>query len=333
MADPGPDAAVMMTLSAIAYQIDIPWQLAQKQYATAGDWVLAWGPATDDYGNLFYVARSASTGSCVVAIRGSELAFTWTSVENWFYDLDVLTQVQWPYFSDADQDAVASGAYIQTLNLTKITYSGQTLLGFLKANVTSSIPLFVTGHSLGGNIATVLAAWLSSQLGPAPGQPDANTQVYTFAAPSAGNMSFASAYNLRFPNSWRYVNSLDVVPHAWTDLLGINSIYDGFFLSTPVAVQIAITGEEGALKVSELAYDSYYDQTNGAGIILPGTPLITRDWFGEVGDQHVSNTYLGLLGAAPVTSAAPGLRFAAAEREILSMAPPVLKKGKLAGSR
>ena len=56
-----PDQAIMMTLSAIAYQHDIAGQLKKTTYATAGDWSLVWGPVQDDYGNLAYVVKSAST--------------------------------------------------------------------------------------------------------------------------------------------------------------------------------------------------------------------------------------------------------------------------------
>ena len=328
MAGTGTDAAIMMTLSAIAYQSDIPGQLSHPQYATNRDWSLAWGPVSDDYGNLLYVATSASTGAYAVAIRGSELLFNWTSFENWFYDLDVLTQVEWPYFGNSNNDAVSSGAYIQAVNLTKATHSGLTLLDFLSTRRKSSVPLYVTGHSLGGNLATVLAAWLSSQLGPAAGQQDTNTRVYTFATPSPGNASFVSSYNQRFPNSWRYLNSLDVVPRAWADLLAINSVYDTFFLSTPVTAQVAVTGMQGLLEASEFCYGSWYDQTNSDGNVLPGDFALLSDWFSEVAHQHWSNTYLSLLGAPPIQ---PGLQIRLAAGEIATMTPPVLKKPRFGG--
>jgi len=91
------EQAIMMTLSAIAYQSDIAGQLKKKNYATAGDWSLAWGPIQDSYGNLAYVAVSASTGNYALVIRGSLTTFTWAALENWFYDLDVVLQSSWPY--------------------------------------------------------------------------------------------------------------------------------------------------------------------------------------------------------------------------------------------
>jgi hypothetical protein len=167
-------------------------------------------------------------------------------------------------------------------------------------SVPASATLYVTGHSLGGNLATVLASWISAQRGPAPGQQDPNTRPYTFAAPSPGNTVFASAYNARFPNSWRYVNVLDVVPNAWDNLPNIDGIYDDYGLSTPLLAQAAIDSMYGLLLASEEAYGSYYQQTNGRGTSIGPNWFMNVDWYTEVGFQHGHNTYLGLLGAPPV---------------------------------
>ncbi len=100
----------MMTLAAIAYQRDIAGQLKKKNYATEGDRSLAWGPIQYCYGNLAYVAVSASTGNYALVIRGSLPTFTWAAFENWFYDLDVLLQFSWPYFPNAECK-VSNGTY------------------------------------------------------------------------------------------------------------------------------------------------------------------------------------------------------------------------------
>ena len=296
-----PDQAIMMTLSPIAYQKDIVGQLKiTKSYAAAGDWSLAWGPTQDDYGNLAYVARSASTGNYALVIRGSLTTFTWAALENWFYDLDVLFQAAWPYFPNAPGCRISNGTYFQASGLAGSTYAGRTLASFLTQNVPKSATLYVTGHSLGGNLAMALASWISAQRGPAAGQPDPNTRAYTFAAPSPGNTVFASAYNARFPNSWRYVNVLDAAPNAWDNLPNIDSIYDDYGLSTPLLVQGAVDSMYAALLASEEAYGSYYQQPNGRGTTIGPDWLMNVDWYTEVGFQHGHNTYLGLLGAPAV---------------------------------
>lgn len=96
------------------------------------------------------------------------------------------------------------------------------------------------------SLASVLASWISSLRGPPAIQTDPTTVVYTFAAPTAGNTEFASAFNSRFPSSWRYWNSQDVVPHAWESLPDIDGIYDGIGIPAPGDVKVVIDGMETA---------------------------------------------------------------------------------------
>ena len=64
----------------------------------------------------------------------------------------------------------------------------------------SGVPIFITGHSLGGALATLATAHLSGW---------GLTACYTFGAPRVGDKGFAS--NLRAP-VYRVVNPLDTVP-------------------------------------------------------------------------------------------------------------------------
>jgi triacylglycerol lipase len=323
MSEPWPDSAITMTLAAIAYEPDIPGQLRRPGYATAGDWPLVWGPVTDDYGNLAYVAQSGSNGRYALVIRGTETTFSLATLQNWFYDLDVLTQVVWPYFAGNQSCRISNGAFLQASNLTSASWSGQTLASFLTQEVPADAALILTGHSLGGNLASVLASWISSLRGPPARQPDPNTVVYTFAAPSAGDMAFASAFNARFPRSWRYWNSLDVAPRAWDHLPDFDDIYDGIGIPTPGDVQVVVDAMEVSLLASEVWYDSVYEQPNSAGSVLSGhavTPAI--GWVFEAAAQHASNMYLSLLEAPIIKGdlfSGPGAR----ERG------PVLKRPRL----
>jgi hypothetical protein len=144
-----PDPAVMMTLSAIAYYTDIPGQLADTHYATGGIWSLTWGPVQDELGNLAYVAVNASTNAYALVIRGSETNFSFATLDNWFFDLDVLIQEDWPYFPDTPGARISNGAYLQASNLTSASSSGVTLATFLTEQVPSSATLYLTGHQPG----------------------------------------------------------------------------------------------------------------------------------------------------------------------------------------
>jgi len=68
-------------------------------------------------------------------------------------------------------------------------------------------PLFITGHSLGGALATLAAIDLTNNTAfTAP-------IVYTFAAPRVGDPKFASSYNTAVGTHWRFQNEFDIVPH------------------------------------------------------------------------------------------------------------------------
>lgn len=319
MSNSWPEAAVMMTLSGIAYSTDIPGQLQNQNYATQGDWSLVWGPYNDSYGNLAYVAKSASTGSYALAIRGSETNVSFNTLYNWFFNLYVTWQSPWPYLTNPTGAMVSRGSWDQASNLTVATWNGQTLGNFLTQSIPAGATIYVTGHSLGGNLASVLASWISYQRGPAGNLPDFSTVAYTFAAPSAGNTAFADGFNLRLFNSYRYWNSLDAIPHAWNNLLQLNSLYEGIGISTPSWVEDAVDGMDALLLASEISYTSFYAQPNGNGTELTGSasPSAT-DYLSEVIYQHNVNVYLGLLGAPPIAAIVqPNLALAASVRTSL----------------
>lgn len=298
MANTWPDSAIMMTLAGIAYSSDIPGQLKNTDYATEGDWSVVWGPVDDSYGNLAYVAVSASTGKYALVVRGSETSFSWDTLYNWFYNLYVTWQNPWPYFPTQPQAMLSYGSWVQATQLTLASWNGQTLGQYLTDSLPKDAVLALTGHSLGGNLVTVLASWISSLRGPDGSQPDPNTEVYTFAAPSAGNTQFADGFNARFPKSYRYWNTLDAVPHAWDSLLDLLTIYDGIGITTPSWVWDAVVALEAALVASEWSYGSYYLQPNGNGSPLTGSLIeLNGDYLAEVAYQHGTNVYLGLLNA------------------------------------
>ena len=84
----------------------------------------------------------------------------------------------------------------------------RSVAGPLLAHLKSARQIIITGHSLGGALAT-LAADLCSEAG----LPVA--AVYTFGSPRVGNGPFARAYNARLAHcTFRVVNARDPVPHV-----------------------------------------------------------------------------------------------------------------------
>ncbi|CAH2079347.1 unnamed protein product [Thlaspi arvense] len=70
--------------------------------------------------------------------------------------------------------------------------------------------VYVTGHSLGGALATLLAIELaSSQLAK---RGAITVTMYNFGSPRVGNKKFAEVYNQKVKDSWRVVNHRDIIP-------------------------------------------------------------------------------------------------------------------------
>jgi hypothetical protein len=80
--------------------------------------------------------------------------------------------------------------------------------------------LHFTGHSLGGLLASTMALWLADYLSE-NGRDDLLTKltldVFSYAAPTAGNRAFAAYCGSRIPDRRRYACGLDIVPCAWEE--------------------------------------------------------------------------------------------------------------------
>jgi len=135
-----------------------------------------------------------------------------------------------------DGAQIANGASDAFQNVLELSQNGQTLFNFL-TNITWTNPsihstkpsVLITGHSLGGTIASIMAPWLAtfilretSLMPPLP----SNLQVVTFAAFAAGNSQFAG-YLDQSPQYQANINLNDVVPQVWATngLYQVNNVY------------------------------------------------------------------------------------------------------------
>ncbi|MBD1998600.1 lipase family protein [Leptolyngbya sp. FACHB-541] len=64
----------------------------------------------------------------------------------------------------------------------------------------------VTGHSLGGALATLCAVDIQYNF------PNIAIAIYTFGTPRVGNDGFRESFNRRVPNSSRFIYGMDMVP-------------------------------------------------------------------------------------------------------------------------
>jgi hypothetical protein len=266
--------------------------------SVSGLWRCLWGPAEDsDQSNLAFVAGyfpSPGVGpqSLCVTIRGTDVDVTdiWGIMEQVWEDIDGAYQIQLP--GAPSGVLVAQGTLEGLTVIEMLRYKGQTLgdflLTFYAHPSSNNVPAIVTGHSLGGCLATVVAASMRAAL-PAP----IAIQPITFAGPTAGNSNFASWYSTTFQTARRFQNTLDIIPMALQNLGGIDGIYDNYGLYTPLFVQGSIDimmdwmSDNGA---------SYVQPAQGQQI-LPGAFLLNdqNDWYAQALHQHHLATYLSLL--------------------------------------
>ncbi|MBL7740657.1 MAG: lipase family protein [Chitinophagaceae bacterium] len=283
-------------------------------------WKVVWDPEGIS-GNYAFVATDGE--KYVLAIRGSLLSFTEDAFNNWIYhDLNVAVQDKWPY-STNEKAKISRGSYIAWQNMEKLKdkTSGKPLRTFIAENIKDEIPLYITGHSLGGNMAIVYASYLWSKFNE-DGQPKNNMYVTTFAAPAPGNRAFAEDFNKKFPAAVRIENRNDIVAKfPCTDRM---KKLGELFTNGPSAGSIEIGYENINTKLSnaftiistgldllELSSSfSGYSHTSGNGKLI-SIPLSGKnngntagDWFAEAGYQHSMERYAAAIGA-PVISCDP----------------------------
>jgi len=222
-----------VTLSTFAY-VDENRTATQQQMASeinaglseAGyeQWQVVWGPAVNaDRSNLAYAACNSRTGELAVSIRGSDFSF-WL---NWIEDLAVIRLVPYNQFvaNVSDSAQIAYGTAIGLRQVLGMRDGTVSLESFLSA-APDGTPILITGHSLGGCLASALAPCVVNWVGK-----PANVFVYTLAAPSPGNADFAIYYDTLFTlqsgqsTAFRFFNNLDVVPNAWASLTTIETYY------------------------------------------------------------------------------------------------------------
>jgi hypothetical protein len=197
----------------------------QPTYFPAG-WQLAMNLTVDPVVGIFsqvefigFIAQSTADPSrYVIVFRGTESDLDWISdFEFWmepFTEVPNSGQVEHGFLAVyRTLKAVAPGA---TARRALVTIVDDLPAG---ANVT------VTGHSLGGALAVLHAAVLSSK-------GISGVTITTFAAPMAGDRQFSTTFMTLVPNSFRIYNKPDVVPDLPGPLLGYTQVQAGIGLNS-----------------------------------------------------------------------------------------------------
>jgi triacylglycerol lipase len=164
-----------------------------------------------------YVAVGGAPTTAVVALRGTATATEWWDDFQW--DLVPFTQV--PGGGNVAQGfheiyntfgTMTPGQQQSTPAAAFAADVAQAVTEGLAAEVDpAGLPIVVTGHSLGGALATMLVADLNANT-------PLHAQAWTFASPKVGDAAFAARYGALSTVSWRIYNQADVVPYFPADI-------------------------------------------------------------------------------------------------------------------
>lgn len=150
------------------------------------------------------------TKTVYVIFRGSE------SNTDWITNFNFGQEKVYPYEGES-----SSGAEIHK-GFAAAYFSVRTeILRYFQRS--SPQKVIVTGHSLGGALATLCAVDLQYNF-----TVQFAIALYTFGAPRVGNTGFRESFNRRVPDSSRYVHGMDIVaalPRPWQGYRHVDQEY------------------------------------------------------------------------------------------------------------
>ncbi|URD78836.1 Lipase (class 3) [Musa troglodytarum] len=146
-----------------------------------------------------YVGVAHDLNAIIVAFRGTQEH----SIRNWIQDLFwKQLDLNYPDMPDAMVHHGFYSAYHNTTLRPGIVSAVQEV-----RELYGNIPVMVTGHSMGGAMASFCALDLTVNYG------IHNVQLMTFGQPRMGNAAFGSYFSKHVQNAVRVTNEHDIVPH------------------------------------------------------------------------------------------------------------------------
>lgn len=333
------EAGVCMTLAAMSYASEsdpgalafrLQALLADSRYATGARWELLWlgtGPPPTA-ANIMYVARQREPQErYAIVVRGTD----WRLLRDAWEDFNVFSTRGWPTARPPGPDIqVAAGSWdgLDTLLAIRAPRVGASagdapvslrdLLGSLARGrgAEADLDILVTGHSLGGALATLLGTWLVDETTTWGLRPHGiNFKIYTFAAPTVGNGAYATYADAQRANpqvgfdAYRVLNTRDVVPFGFGNLGGISTCGIPFDERVKIEIDLMTAGARVLLDERGIRYVDVGDSRAGTVVSLvdedgppsgPNPVCTLADVNVWAGHGHCWNTYLRLLGATPL---------------------------------
>lgn len=138
------------------------------------------------------------TPSIVIAFQGTLAANNVRGIIDWMTDF-FAKPIPFPLAKEGAM--VHEGLYYSVNSI--LPQLKQAIQDLKQKHGGSSLPIYITGHSKGGGMATICAAMLAA---------DYNIKgVYTFASPMIGNAGFVANFPTQIPVI-RFENYLDIIP-------------------------------------------------------------------------------------------------------------------------
>ncbi|MDH4474580.1 MAG: hypothetical protein QE487_18395 [Fluviicola sp.] len=270
------------------------------------EWEVAWQPVKPkEAGFVNYAFIAQSGDQYVIAIRGSlPIDTTINSILNWIVeDFDLFSQKFWRDADNKKTNAIISlGATIGLEFLTQLIDSnGKSMLDFLSQQKTVKY-LCVTGHSLGGNLATVYSLWLQQKLAQLKQLPQLFS-VITFAAPTAWDQNFANLFDKTFSTSWRYVNVMDIVPFSACHVDQLAALYGKKGSDNPYAPSAYDVKLISVLTLAEAFKMIYGELKKGKGIKAQYAQVNGKTGTCELNQEKT--TFIPITPINPISPSSP----------------------------
>lgn len=176
--------------------VDIPRGYAVTDYMSSID------PDSGQRVFFGFLAQSPKLQApAILAIRGTY------DISEWYTDADILPVEFAPYSTPKATAYVATGFYefYQGIEWLSAHGSGSKFMKTLDVVKGNQQGVVIVGRSLGGSMATLMAADLSVIA------PKLKVQVVTAASPATGDQVFGAAFKRLVPKSYRYINDLDTI--------------------------------------------------------------------------------------------------------------------------
>ncbi|NEO30654.1 MAG: lipase family protein [Symploca sp. SIO3C6] len=164
----------------------------------------------------------------IIVFRGSDSSFDWktnfnTRAERAEFDQQIIRKEivakkdkLYPYLQQSSSGSLMHRGFVKAYFSVRAQIH-QYISNHQLSHVT------VTGHSLGGALATLCAVDIQYNF-----SDKVSIEIYTFGAPKVGNKGFREAFNRRVPNSYRFVNGMDIVPELPRWWQGYRHVDDQF---------------------------------------------------------------------------------------------------------